>query len=67
MCPRQGRHPIAQDSGIAPLEEDAHPAPQVGDGLAFVLPCVPCRGSTQLLNLSLCNRVPTTKGFCNQR
>ena len=38
MGPRLGGHPIAQDGGIAPLEEDAHPAPKVGDGFPFLLP-----------------------------
>ena len=41
MSPGQGGHPVAKDGGIAPLEEDAHPAPEVGDGLTFLLPRVP--------------------------
>ena len=38
MRPGQGGNPVAEDGGIAPLKEDAHPAPQVGDGLTFLLP-----------------------------
>ena len=37
MSPGQGGHPVAKDGGIAPLEEDAHPAPEVGDGLINML------------------------------
>ena len=66
MCPRQSRHPIAQDGSIAPLEKDAQPAPQVGSCLSFLLPSMPCKGCAQLLYLPLCTRVPTTKGFSNQ-
>ena len=65
MGPRLGEHPVAQDGGIAPLEEDAHPAPEMGDGFPFLLPSVPCKGGAQLLNLSLCSRVPATKGICH--
>ena len=61
MSRRLGGH--TEDGGIAPLEEDAHPAPQVGDGLAFLLPRVPCQGGTQLLHLPLCPRVPATKSL----
>ena len=67
MRPRQGRHPIAQDGSITPLEEDAQPAPQVRGCLGLLLPRVPCKGRSKLLHLRLGNRVPTTKGFCNQR
>ena len=45
MGPGQGGNPVAEDGGIAPLKEDAHPAPQVGDGLTFLLPRVPSEGS----------------------
>ena len=44
MSPRLGGHTEAQDGGIAPLEEDAHPAPEVGDGFSFLLSRVPCEG-----------------------
>ena len=45
---------------------NAHPAPQVGDGLPFLLPSVPREGSAKLLDLSLCTRMPSTKGLCHQ-
>ena len=54
MCPWQSRHPIAQDGSIAPLEEDAQPAPQVGSCFPFLLPSMPCKGCAQLLHLPLC-------------
>ena len=34
---RLGRHPVAQNGGIASLEEDTHPAPEVGAGFPFLL------------------------------
>ena len=52
--PRQCRHPIAQDGGVAPLEEDAESAPQVGGCLGLLLPRVPGQGSTQFLHLPFC-------------
>ena len=63
MGSRQGRHSIAQDSGIAPLEEDSQPAPEVGCCLSLLLPRVPGKGSSQFLHLPLCSGVPTAKGF----
>ena len=59
-------HTVAQDCGVAPLEEDTQPPQEVGGCLRLVLPRVPCQGSCQLLPPSLCARVPATKGFSDQ-
>ena len=40
----QSRHPVAEESSITPLEEDSQACPDVGDGLPFHLPGVPCQG-----------------------
>ena len=63
MGSRQGRHSIAQNGGIAPLEEDSQPAPEVGCCLGLLLPRVPGKGCSQFLNLPLRSGVPTAKGF----
>ena len=63
----QGWNTVTNDRRIAPLEENTQPAPKVGDRLCLVLPSVPSQGSSELLHLSHCAGVPTTKGLGHQR
>ena len=54
----EGWHPVPQDSRISPLQEDAKPSPQVGDGFTLGLPGVPRQAAAKLLHLPLCSAVP---------
>ena len=52
MRSRVARYPVQDKGGEAPLEEDGAPGHQVGDCLALLLPGVPGKSTTQLLDLS---------------
>ena len=57
---RVGGHTVPQNCRVSPLEENAKPSPEVGDGFPLRLPSVSCQATAQLLHLPLCCGVPPT-------
>ena len=52
-----GEHTVCQNGSVSPLEQNANPSPEVGDGLPFRLSGVPCQAAAQLLHLPLSSHI----------
>ena len=58
---RVGWQAVPQDGSISPLQEDTKPPPKVAQHLPFLLPILPGKGGSQLLNLPFCQHMPPSK------
>ena len=52
---------VSQDGSISPLQEDTKPPPKVAQHLPFLLPILPGKGGSQLLDLPFCQHMPPSK------